>query len=123
MNYAIIGARVILGLIFVVFGVNGFVAFLPVPEMNEQAGQFIGIMHGSGWLYFVKILEIAGGLMLLAGRLVPLGLVLLGPIIVNILLFHVFLDMQGLVMGLVLTALEAFLIWAHRKNFAGIFAL
>ncbi len=122
MIYAIIGARILLGLVFTVFGVNGFANFLPMPEMNEQAGQFLGVMAGSGYLYVIKAIEIIGGLLLLIGKFKPLGLVLLGPVVVNIFLFHVFLDAKGMIMAVVLLALEIFLVWAHREQFAGVFA-
>ncbi len=118
----IIIARCLLGLVFVVFGLNGFLNFIPVPEMPEQADKFMGVLADSGFLHVVKILEIAGGALLLSGRYVPLGLTLLGPVIVNILLFHIFLDLGGLPMAIVLTLLEAYLIWWYRKHFKGIFA-
>jgi putative oxidoreductase len=71
-------------------------------------------------MYVVGFLQVAGGLLLLIGRYVPLGLTLLGPVIVNILLFHIFLDPSGLPIAIVVTVLELFLVWRYRDAFAGI---
>ena len=122
MKYAVIGARILLGLIFFVFGLNGFLNFIEAPPMTGDASTFIGILAGSGYLYVVKLIEIVGGLALLTGRFVPLGLTLLGPVIVNIMLFHGFLAPEGLPVPIVTVLLEGFLIWAYRKNFAPVFA-
>lgn len=86
-------ARYLLGLIFVVFGLNYWLQFLPMPppEEGSASAAFIGALYGSGFLAFVKVLEVAGGALLLSGRFVNLGLALLGPIVVNIALYHVFL--------------------------------
>jgi putative oxidoreductase len=94
MKYAIVISRVLLGLIFVVFGLNGFLHFLgPMPEMQGQAGAFITALASSGYFYVIAFLQVLGGLCLLLGaRFVPLGLTLLGPVIVNIVLYHLFLD-------------------------------
>lgn len=88
MKYAIIGARVLLGLIFVVFGLNGFFMFIPTPEMTEAAGSFMGALVASGYIMMVvKTVEVLSGLMILTGRYLPLGLILLAPVSINILLF------------------------------------
>ena len=123
MKYVIIIARVLLGLLFVVFGSNGFLHFMgPIPEMPGQAGAFITALASSGYLYVIAFLQVAGGLCLLLGaRFVPLGLTLLGPVIVNIVLFHVFLEPAGLVMALVIAALALFLLWIYRFKFPAIF--
>ncbi len=121
MRHAVLIARVLLGLIFVVFGANYFFNFLPQPPMNEQAGAFIGALIASGYLFpFMKIVDIAAGIMLLAGRFVPLALVLLAPIVLNILFFHVFLDSSGMPMTILIVVLELFLAWAYRGAFRGI---
>ncbi len=120
MSKAVMIARVLLGLIFVVFGTNYFFNFLPQPPMNEQAGAFIGALLASGYLFpFMKVVDIAAGIMLLMGRFVPLALVLLAPIVINIFLFHVFLDTSGMVMALVILILELFLAWAYWGSFRG----
>ena len=89
MKYAILIARVLLGIVFVVFGSNAFLHFIPTPPLQGQAGAFIGALIASGYIYAVAILQIVGGLLLLIGRFVPLGLALLGPVIVNIMLYHI----------------------------------
>ena len=120
MKIAIIIVRILLGLMFVVFGSNGFLHFIPTPPMHGPSGDFIGAMAGSGYLQVVAALQVIGGALLLLGRYIPLGLTLLGPIIVNIVLFHVFLDRNGLPMALLVAALALFLLWRYRTNFAGL---
>jgi len=71
-------------------------------------------------MYVIGFLQVAGGLLLLIGRFVPLGLTLLGPVIVNILLFHIFLEPTGLPMAIVVSAIALFLLWRYRTNFAGL---
>ena len=123
MKYVIVIARVLLGLVFVVFGSNGFLHFMgPMPEMQGQAGAFITALASSGYLYVIAFLQVVGGLCLLLGaRFVPLGLTLLGPVIVNIVLFHVFLEPAGLPMAIALSALALFLLWIYRFKFPAIF--
>ena len=121
MKIAVLIARILLGLAFLVFGINGFFTFIEPPPMEGDAQQFVNILLSSGYLYVVKILEVAGGLMLLSGRFVPLGLCLLCPVIVNILLFHAFLEPSGLPMAVVLCLLAGFLVHAHRPSFAALF--
>ena len=123
MKYVIVIVRVLLGLAFVVFGSNAFFKFMgPPPQMQGQAGAFISALMSSGYMYVVAVLQVLGGLCLLLGaRFVPLGLTLLGPIIVNIVLFHLFLEPQGLPIGLVTAALSLFLLWIYRFKFPAIF--
>ena len=123
MKYVIVIVRVLLGLAFVVFGSNAFFKFMgPPPQMQGQAGAFINAMMSSGYMYVVAMLQVLGGLCLLLGaRFVPLGLTLLGPIIVNIVLFHLFLEPTGLPIALVTAALSLFLLWIYRFKFPAIF--
>ena len=123
MKYVIVIVRVLLGLMFVVFGSNAFLKFMgPPPEMHGQAGAFVTALMSSGYIYVIAVLQILGGLcMLLGARFVPLGLTLLGPVIVNIVLFHVFLDTQGLPMAIVVALLALFLLWIYRFKFPAIF--
>ncbi len=122
MKYAIIIARLLLGLVFVVFGSNAFLHFIPIPPMQGQAGAFIGALITSGYIYPIAILQVGGGLLLLIGaRFVPLGLTLLGPVIVNIMLYHIFLDPSGLPMAIVISILALFLLWIYRYKFPAIF--
>lgn len=122
MKYAIIIARVLLGLVFAVFGSNAFLHFIPMPPMQGQAGAFIGALASSGYIYVIALLQVVGGLLLLIGtRFVPLGLILLGPVIVNIMLYHIFLDPSGLLMACVISILALFLLWIYRYKFPAIF--
>ncbi len=121
MKYAIIAARVILGLVFVVFGLNGFFHFIPNPEMNEPMGSFMGALVGTGYfMAVVKFVEVVAGVMILTGRFLPLGLILLAPVSVHIFFAHLFLDQGGLPMAIVILVLQAFLAWAYRDSFAGV---
>ena len=121
MKYAIIIARLLLGLMFAVFGSNAFLHFIPMPPLQGQAGAFIGALISSGYIYPIAVLQVVGGLLLLIGRFVPLGLTLLGPVIVNIVLYHIFLDQSGLLMACAISLLALFLLWAHRDRFPAIF--
>lgn len=120
MKILIIIARSLLGLIFVVFGLNAFLQFIPMPPPQGLAGDFSKALFVSHYFYAVAVLQIAGGALCLLGRFVPLGLTLLGPVIVNILLFHIFLEPTGLPLALVVAALALFLLWAHRQAFSGL---
>ena len=121
MKIATIIARVLLGLLFVVFGSNIFLHFIPMPPPPASlAGDFSKALFVSHYLYVIGLLQVIGGLLLLIGRYVPLGLTLLGPVIVNIVLFHIFLDPSGIVMALVVSALALFLLWQYRAAFAGL---
>ena len=113
-------ARLLLGVIFTVFGLNGFFNFLPVPEMAGDGGKFMGIMIGSGYLYVVKLLEVVGGVLLLANRKTPVALTLLTPVAVNIFLFHAFLENTGLPIGILVLVLSVFLVYQRREKFQGI---
>jgi putative oxidoreductase len=122
MKYAIIIVRVLLGLMFAVFGSNAFLHFIPMPPMQGDAGAFIGALANSGYLYVIGGLQVAGGLLLLiGGRFVPLGLTLLGPVIVNIVLYHIFLDRSGLPMAICISIFALFLLWVYRYKFPAIF--
>ena len=121
MKFAVIGARVLLGLIFVVFGLNGFFNFIPTPEMNESAGSLMGAFVATGYfMLIVKLVEVVSGLMILTGRFVPLGLILLAPVSVHILLFHIFLDQGGLPMAIFIVVMQLFLAWTYRDSFSGV---
>src|SRR5438045_4901526 len=123
MKIVILIARLLRGLIFVVFGLNGFLNFLSMgPMPTGLAGQFIGALFQSHYYFVVAGLQIAGGLLLLVNRFVPLGLVLLGPVIVNILLYHVFLNPTGIVLAIVVAVLWLIVFYGHRQYFSGIFA-
>jgi len=116
-------ARYLLGLIFLVFGLNGFLHFIPMPPPTGVAGQYLGALFVSHFLVAVFLLQLAGGVLLLANRFVPLALVLLGPVVVNILLFHALMAPEGLPLAVVVTVLWLTVLFGVRRAFAGIFAL
>lgn len=121
MKKMILGARIFLGLIFFVMGLNGFLNFLPMPEMPAEAGAFMMALGKSGYfLPVLKAVETVSGALLLAGFLVPLALTLLAPIIVNIFLFHVFLAPGGLPLAIVILVLEIFLAYSYRANYSSV---
>ncbi|WP_263367149.1 DoxX family protein [Edaphobacter bradus] len=122
MKIAVLIARILLGLLFVVFGLNVFRPFMPMQLPPGDAGALLGLMFKHGWFYFIGLLYVVGGLLLLVGRFVPIGLVLLGPILVVILMFHITFAPASIGMGLFCAALEVFLIYACRAHFQALFA-
>ena len=122
MKIATIIARSLLGLIFVVFGSNMFLHFIPMPPPSEGPAQdFMTALFLSHYLYVVGALQVVGGVLLLIGRQVPLGLTLLGPVIVNILCYHVFLNHAGAPPAIVVTVLWFIIFYGTRQHFSGIF--
>ena len=115
-------ARLLLGLIFLVFGLNGFLHFLPMPMPTGLAADYFKVLSASHYMVPVFLLQVVGGALLLAGRFVPLALVLLGPVIVNILLYHILMAPAGLPLALVVAALWMVVFYTVRSAFAGIFA-
>ena len=116
-------ARILLGLVFFVFGLNGFLNFLPAPPLEGPAGAFMGALAATGYMFpLIKGTEVVAGAMLLAGRFVPLALTLLAPILVNIVAFHAVLAPSGMGMQVVIVALELYLAWAYRDSFRGVLA-
>lgn len=95
MKYPFVIARLLLGLVFAVFGLNAFLHFFPNPPVPGLAGQFMGALLGSHYYVIAFGTELIGGALLLSNRYVPLALTLLGPVIVNILSFHMFLDSEN----------------------------
>jgi putative oxidoreductase len=121
MKIAALISRILLSLLFLVFGLNGFLHFIPIPPPSGLAGQYMGALFLSHYLVFVFALQVVGGSLLLANRFVPLALILLGPILVNILLFHSLMAPEGLPMALFATALWAILFCWVRRAFIGVF--
>src|SRR5262245_9616260 len=112
VDHAPTAARVLLGLVFTVFGLNGFFHFLPGPPPQRAAAAFMAGLAATG--YFFPLLmgtQTAVGLLLLSGRFVPLALTVLAPITVNILAFHVALAPEGLPLALFVLGLQLFLAW------------
>ena len=114
-------ARYLSGVIFLVFGLNGFLHFIPLPPPSGVAGQFMGALFVSHYLTLIFAIQVIGGVLLLANRYVPLALVILAPVIVNILSFHALMAPSGLPLDLFVTVLWA-LVFVHvRTAFAALF--
>ena len=114
-------ARLLLGAIFFVFGLNGFFGFLPQPEVTPEGGAFLGALAATGYLFpLLKGIEVLSGALLLSNRLVPLALVLLAPIVVNIVAFHAFLS-PGLALPLTIVALGSYLAYTRRDAYRPLF--
>src|SRR5229473_7175868 len=121
MKIAVIIARVLLGFTFVFFGANLLHPFLRMPMPSGLAGQFMVVFFQSHWVTIVAAVQVIAGLLLLVNRYVPLALALLGPVIVNILAFHLLMNLEGIPPGAVATVLWFFLFYRYRANFAGLF--
>jgi putative oxidoreductase len=114
-------ARYLLAIIFIVFGLNGFLHFISQPPPpSELAQQYFTVMFTSHYLMFVFGLQLIAGVLFLYRRTVPLALTIAGPLIVNILLFHALMDPRGIVPGLVVPALWFVIYWQFREAFFGI---
>jgi uncharacterized membrane protein YphA (DoxX/SURF4 family) len=113
-------ARLFLGLVFTVFGLNFFLHFLPTPPTPPpRAAAFAGALFGSGYFFpLLKTTEVAAGLLLLSGRFVTLALTVLAPIVINIVGFHLFLAPSGMALALAVMAAELYLAWTYRAAFA-----
>lgn len=114
-------SRFLLGLIFLVFGLNGFLHFIPMPPPSGVAGQFLGAMFVSKYLLVVSGLQVISGALLLINRYVPLALTILGPIIVNILLFHALMSPVGIGLAVFVTILWGVVFVSVRSAFARVF--
>ena len=121
MKYVFAIARVLLGLVFTAFGLNAFLHFFPTPPLPGLAGQFMGALLGSHYYVIAFGTELIGGALLLSNRYVPLALTLLGPVIVNILGFHMFLNSENMAPAIVVTVLWFVAFWQVRSSFAGLF--
>jgi hypothetical protein len=118
-RFAPSATRIFLGIIFFVFGLNGFLQFMPVPPMPEKAGAFMGALAATGYMFpLIKTVEVVGGALLISNRFVPLALALLAPNVVNIVLFHAVLAPGGLPVALMVLALELFAAWSYRDAYA-----
>jgi hypothetical protein len=114
-------ARYLMGFLFTVFGLNGFLHFLPMGSPPPLAAQFFGAMVQSHYMAVVFALQLVCGLMLLANRYVPLALTILGPIIFNIILFHVFMEPSGLPLAALVTLLWVIVAYRARSVFVVLF--
>ena len=113
-------ARFILGLIFLVFGLNGFFHFLSMPAPTGVAGQFMGALFVSHFLIVIFVIQLIGAVLLLINRYVPLALTLLAPIIFNILLFHLLIAPNGIPLAIIVTVLWVLVFANVRSAFTGL---
>jgi putative oxidoreductase len=120
MKIASLVARYLLGFIFLVFGLNGFLHFIPMPPPSGVAGDFMIALFESHYLVIVFLLQLIPAVLLLANRFVPLALTLLAPVIVNIICFHALMAPAGLPMALFVTVLWGLVAYGVRSAFAGL---
>lgn len=124
MKVVVTVARVLLGLVFFVFGLNGFLHFMPNPPPTPAAGEFFGALIKTGYMFTLIFgPQVLGGALLLLNIAVPFALVILAPVVVNIIGFHLYLSpvpMQ-LAIAFLVTAFELFLAWYYRAAFAPLF--
>lgn len=122
MKKAKLIVRILLGLMVLIFGLNKFIQFMPMPPLPEAAGEFMGALVKSGYLMqAVAIVEIVTGLMLLFNRFQPLALVILFPVLINAFLFHLFLDPAGIGGAFTAMAMNQFLFFANKESYKSIF--
>jgi putative oxidoreductase len=121
MKIASLIARLLLGLIFLAFGLNGFLHFIPMPPPTGVALQFFMAMIATHYWVVIFGVQVIGGVLLLVNRFVPLALVLLGPVIVNIFFFHMFMAPAGLPLAIVVVVLWVLLAVRNKQYFSSIF--
>src|SRR5215470_2447696 len=114
-------ARYLAGVIFLVFGLNGFLNFIPMPPPGGIAGQFMGALYASHYLVVIFAFQIVATVLLLVNRYVPLAVAVLAPVIVNILSFHALMAPSGLPMAIFVAVLWTMIFVNVRPAFAGLF--
>ena len=122
MKTASLIARYLMGFIFLVFGLNGFFHFLPMPPPTGLAGTYLTVLSESHYVLFIFAVQLIGGILMLIGQYIPMALTLLAPVIVNILLFHITMAPAGLPLAILVTILWLLVYLRYRENFAGLFA-
>src|SRR2546426_12588962 len=120
MRTASVIARYLAGVIFLVMGLNGFLHFIPFPPPPGVAGQFMGALYVSHYLWVIFAFQVVGGLLLLVNRYVPLAVALLAPVLVNILTFHALMAPPGLPMALFVAILWTAIFIQVRPAFSGL---
>jgi len=121
-NYLSAIARVLLGVVMLLTGLNKIFWFAPMPHMSPALTAFMGALKETGYfLPFIGIVESTGGALLLVNRFVPLAITILAPVLVNILAVHTFLDTRGFPLALILIALDVYLAWVYRDAFRPMF--
>ncbi|MEO7716490.1 MAG: hypothetical protein ABIY70_09825 [Capsulimonas sp.] len=121
MKITALVARILLGVMFVVFGLNGFLHFIHQPPPPAGlAGQFLGALAMSHYFTFIFAIQLIAGVLFLVNRYAPLALTIIAPVLVNILLYHALMDVKGIGPGLFATVLWCLLAYSLRSAFAGI---
>src|SRR6202042_2527270 len=121
MRTASVIVRYLAGVIFLVFGLNGYLNFIPMPPPGGIAGQFMGALYASHYLWVIFAFQVVAGVLLLVNRYVPLAVAMLAPILVNILSFHALMAPSGLPLALFVALLWAAIFVDVRSAFAGLF--
>jgi uncharacterized membrane protein YphA (DoxX/SURF4 family) len=122
MKIVVLIARILLGLVFFVFGLNGFLKFIPIGQLpSGLAGQFLSVLFQSHFVLFISFFQVVGGALLLVNRYVPLALALLAPVIANILAYHSLMDHPGIGLAIVVAILWGILAYRYRQSFASLF--
>lgn len=118
MNKIFIPLTVIFGLFWLIFGLNNFLNFFPIPEPSEQGAKFLNALNETGYaMPMVYGIQILAGAMLLTRKFIHFALLMLAPIVANIILYDLFLNPSGLVIGLIITALYLALVFERREKF------
>lgn len=113
--------RILLGLMLVIFGLNKFLQFMPMPTMTDEAGEFMGALIKSGYIMvFVAVIEIIVGLSLLINKYQPLALIIVFPVLLNAFLFHLFLDLAGIGGAALALIMNVFLFFVNKKSYSSL---
>jgi hypothetical protein len=122
MKYAQLGLTYLFAFVFIVFGSNYYLQFLPLPPMEGVGGQYMGIIFNAKVLMIVKTLEILCGILIAANYYRALALSIMLPITINILLFHLLIAGDNPIMAFLLVAINIFLLYCHKDKFMGLFS-
>ena len=118
MKIVTIIARILFGLMFFVFGLTSFLKFLPMPQLEGVWGQFLGALFVSHYVWVIGATQVVSGVLFLIGRYVPLAIALSGPVILNIIAYHVTMQPIGAQPAVLATVCWVFLFWRYRHSFA-----
>jgi uncharacterized membrane protein YphA (DoxX/SURF4 family) len=124
-RYLTTAARILMGLVFLVFGLNGFLNFIPQPpSLPDKVAAFLGALRETAYMLpLIFGTQLLVGVMLLVNLYVPIVLVVIAPVIVHIIAFHIFLNPSGIVPGLIVLALEIYLVYSYRSAYRGMLAI
>ncbi len=115
------GARLLFGLAFLIFGLNGFLKFMGVPPVTPEAGALLGAFAKTGYFFpLIKSIEVIAGVMLIANLFAPLAALIMAPVLVGITTIHIFLNPAGLPMMILLHALHGFLVYGYFKYYKSV---